>query len=287
MGLIIQGNKKARPFYNNQDLNAFIDTKKVWKLHLESFSFRVTGDSFAIPVCSHSSIANLPYNWRIFYGDGSEPVIESGFNETYKLLPRHTYTDGKNSHIIKITPVVDTPNWLGAWRFANTATVNAESSKVVEILSPVITDHMRTMGPYSHYYMFLNCYNLIRVAPTLLPSTNLGIYCYTGMFESCTNLESWPELPATTLNTNCYYFMFYGNQKLTSITLHATTLAAACYHSMLKACSNLSEVRVAATNMIASHCPDMLLGVSPSGDLYAGNGVYPPTPSGWNRHIYI
>ena len=42
------------------------------------------------------------------------------------------------------------------------------------------------------------------------------------MFEGCTSLTTAPELPATTLASNCYYSMFKGCTNLNTITLGYT-----------------------------------------------------------------
>ena len=46
------------------------------------------------------------------------------------------------------------------------------------------------------------------------------------MFGACTSLTTAPELPATTLAVTCYAYMFYGCEKLNSITMLATNISA-------------------------------------------------------------
>ena len=45
------------------------------------------------------------------------------------------------------------------------------------------------------------------------------------MFSNCTSLTNAPELPATTLETDCYSYMFYGCTKLKYIKCLATDIS--------------------------------------------------------------
>ena len=72
---------------------------------------------------------------------------------------------------------------------------------------------------------------------------------FCSLFENCSVLTSAPELPATTLATDCYYEMFYGCKNLTSATeLPATTLAVYCYQGMFYNCTKLSTVTMVASD---------------------------------------
>jgi len=46
------------------------------------------------------------------------------------------------------------------------------------------------------------------------------------MFSNCTSLTTAPALPATTLATYCYAYMFSNCISLNSITCYATTISA-------------------------------------------------------------
>ena len=60
------------------------------------------------------------------------------------------------------------------------------------------------------------------------------------MFNGCTSLTVAPELPATTLQPNCYSSMFNGCTSLTTVSiLPATTLAEYCYAYMFQGCTSL------------------------------------------------
>ena len=50
------------------------------------------------------------------------------------------------------------------------------------------------------------------------------------MFYGCTSLTTAPELPATTLATNCYYYMFCNCTKLNYIKALFTTKPSTAYN---------------------------------------------------------
>ena len=65
-------------------------------------------------------------------------------------------------------------------------------------------------------------------------------YTFYGMFKDCTSLVTAPELPATTLTSNCYNHMFYGCTSLTTAPeLTTTTLTSYCYAYMFQNCTSL------------------------------------------------
>ena len=110
-----------------------------------------------------------------------------------------------------------------------------------------------------------------------------------GAFRNCTALTSAPQLPATTLASNCYAGMFTGCTALTSApTLPATTLATRCYSSMFDGCTSLSSITCLATNISASNClQGWVKGVKSSGTFTKSSSMSSwPTgtngiPQGW------
>jgi hypothetical protein len=83
------------------------------------------------------------------------------------------------------------------------------------------------------------------------------------MFYYCTNLTTAPELPATTLADDCYYYMFYNCNKLNYIKMLATDISAS-------GCLSNWVIGVASTGTFVKN-PDM--NSLPTG--YSG------IPSGW------
>lgn len=81
-------------------------------------------------------------------------------------------------------------------------------------------------GDYALSALFDHNTHLIDASGLLLPATTLSAWCYSNMFNSCTNLTTAPELPATTLKTGCYWYMFYDCSNLNSVTCLATDISA-------------------------------------------------------------
>lgn len=105
--------------------------------------------------------------------------------------------------------------------------------------SPDLFSEMTTAPEDCCRAMFVLCSGL-ETGPTSLPATELGPSCYRSMFQG-TALKTAPELPATTLATYCYYYMFYQCTSLiTAPELPATSLASYCYGYMFQGCSKLT-----------------------------------------------
>ena len=111
------------------------------------------------------------------------------------------------------------------------------------------------------------------------------------LFYNCTTLKSVSDnfLPATTLANNCYKYMFYGCNSLTTApVLRATTLAEYCYANMFYGCSRLNYIEMLATDISATSClASWVVGVAATGtfvknvnatwNVVGNNGV----PTGW------
>ena len=69
------------------------------------------------------------------------------------------------------------------------------------------------------------------------------------MFIGCTSLTQAPVLPATTLATNCYKYMFNDCTSLTSApVLPATSVTRACYSNMFNNCTSLKRIKMNASS---------------------------------------
>ena len=123
---------------------------------------------------------------------------------------------------------------------------------------------IRTLVDYDNYvtvstanarfcYLFRDCASLT-TAPEL-PATTLDSYCYYGMFYKCAGLTTAPELPATTLAPYCYQNMFlYCAGLTTAPKLPATTLADYCYKAMFYHCAGLTTAPELPATVLADYC---------------------------------
>ena len=94
---------------------------------------------------------------------------------------------------------------------------------------------------WTFYKLFYNCSNIVNVDSNFLPATTLASGCYRYMFYGCTSLTTAPTLPATTLANYCYGNMFQNCTSLTTApALPATTLADSCYRYMFSGCTRLT-----------------------------------------------
>ena len=109
---------------------------------------------------------------------------------------------------------------------------------------------------YNFSNLFSGCTKLISAGNLILPATTLTTYCYYWLFYGCTSLTTAPSiLPATTLANGCYNNMFYNCTSLTTAPeLPATTLAQQCYASMFKNCRSLVNAPELPATTLAESC---------------------------------
>jgi hypothetical protein len=110
-----------------------------------------------------------------------------------------------------------------------------------------------TLSDYCYSAMFNHCSNLVE--PPKLPAKVLTESCYNGMFQDCTSLVNAPELPATTLVKKCYAYMFSGCTSLVNAPeLPATELAEECCFCMFKNCWKLVNAPKLPATTLAHQC---------------------------------
>ena len=102
--------------------------------------------------------------------------------------------------------------------------------------------------------LFYGVTTLVSAEKLLLPATTLVSTCYSYMFQGCSSLTTGPALPATTLTDFCYRSLFTNCTSLTTAPeLPATTLAQSCYGYMFQGCSSLTTApELPATTLVKS-----------------------------------
>lgn len=84
---------------------------------------------------------------------------------------------------------------------------------------------------------------------TVIPDgANISYLFYNTKLVDASELQ----MPATTLTTNCYAFMFYGTWIKTHPKLPATTMVNGCYQSMFRNIVNLERLELPATTLADS-----------------------------------
>ena len=191
----------------------------------------------------------------------------------YDLSGKFQYSvnEGKWENVVKDTEVLfGGTNGNLRLRGTNkngTATDDSNYSTIIFTVPSVkvaCTGDIRTLLDYKTYKtvatdqakfcdLFFNC-NALTSAPQL-PATTLASKCYSYMFSGCTNLKSAPELPATTLASECYSHMFSGCTNLKSAPeLPAKTLAYSCYSYMFNGCTSIESAPALPATTLAVYC---------------------------------
>jgi hypothetical protein len=245
---------------------------------------------------THIDNAPLPIDTYLTFiakGDGEfnfGAVRESAMLE-YSTDNGQTWTEGNSvkvgfgDKVMWKGPITATTSGIGT--FYSTVEFDVEGN----IMSLLSGDNFRNnttirSGCFASLFAgapIVNADNLILAATTL--ETN----CYEYMFGGCKSLIMAPELPATTLADNCYELMFSGCTLLTTAPeLPALELVSDCYNSMFAGCTNLNYINA---NFITTpgndYTYDWVKNVSPTGtfvkntsatwNVRGNNGV----PSGW------
>lgn len=209
----------------------------------------------------------------------------------WKSLSRNTVTEkiNRGQKLMFRGELIPKPS-IGIGTF----TVNKNFSLSGNAMSMLFGDDSRnnfSLFGYDNAFLrlFANCTTLKTVSSGFLPATDLGMQCYTDMFQGCTNLTNSPNLPATELIQGCYLYMFQGCTNLTEAPkLPATELAVTCYAYMFDGCVKIDYIKMLATEISASNCLlDWVSGVSSTGtfvknkdatwDVAGASGV----PDGW------
>ena len=145
------------------------------------------------------------------------------------------------------------------------------------------------------YNLFATNNHLKDASGLLLPATTLASSCYSYMFRDCNSLTAAPVLPATTLAEGCYYGMFQDCRSLTTAPeLPAPVLVDYCYSNMFYNCRKLNSVTCLATSGInQSNSTDYWLynaGIEVEGTKTfnaVSTATWPTSisgiPSGWTR----
>lgn len=114
-----------------------------------------------------------------------------------------------------------------------------------------------SVSSYAFAYLFYGS-KVVSAENLILPATTLASNCYRWMFEACTNLITAPSiLPATNLSGTfrCYDSMFSGCTSLTTAPeLPATTLANWSYAYMFAHCTSLTTAPELPATTLTEGC---------------------------------
>ena len=142
------------------------------------------------------------------------------------------------------------------WTLDSGIIINKVYGNIGSLLDPINYSTMTTYSQpqvFSRFFEHMN--TVVDASKLILPATTLTTGCYSYMFKGCKALTSAPELPATTLENQCYSHMFSGCKALTTApVLPATTLANQCYDYMFSSCTSLTTAPELPATTLAVSC---------------------------------
>ena len=186
----------------------------------------------------------------------------------WKTLSAGTATESiNNGHTLSFRGNLTPNSSKGIGTFTINKKCNLKGNCMSMLFGDNAADNYSLSGKdYAFYKLFYNCSNIVNVSSNFLPATTLASMCYQYMFYGCTSLTTAPTLPATTLVDSCYGSMFQG-------------------------CTSLNYIKCLAKNITASFCTDTWVnGVSGTGTFTGDPSSSWPTgdsgvPTGWSSNV--
>lgn len=125
----------------------------------------------------------------------------------------------------------------------------------------------KPMKPYGFYSLFRYNAMIRSVSEDFLPATTLATNCYRYIFSDCSSLTNAPKLPSMDLQPYCYYGMFDGCTSLVDApVLPATTLVSQCYTQMFYNCTKMNYIKAMFTTTPSiTYTDSWVYGVAASG----------------------
>ena len=153
---------------------------------------------------------------------------------------------------------VSNDNPTGISRFSSTGTFRASGNVMSMLYGDNFLDKtsFQNGSTYNLSHLFSECSTLMSIVGLQLPATTLTSHCYSYMFE-VTPITFAPSnlLPATTLAECCYQGMFSTCSSLIAVPdLPVTTLAKGCYQYMFNACTSLTNAPILPATTLANNC---------------------------------
>jgi len=218
----------------------------------EYFTIESLADNNSISFGLNSNSANITISWSLDKETWHDYTAEYKSPWTYVFT---TLSSGEKVYIKGNNFYYSTSTSLSYHYF------RASEDAVISgnIMSLIYGDNFQGETTISYQYAFNNLFynfsHLTNAENLILPATSLSSYCYSYMFNGCSALTKAPVLPAETMASYCYYFMFYGCSALTTAPdLPAETMASYCYYSMFYGCSALTTAPDLPAETMATYC---------------------------------
>ena len=175
---------------------------------------RFTANKGFIPD-NYLTIEALEDNLTASFTNDIEYTIDG---EEWVKLTAGTATESINSgHTLSFRGNLTPNSTKGIGTFTINKKCNLKGNCMSMLFGDNAADNYSLSGKnYAFSRLFYGCSNIVNVSSNFLPATTLATYCYQYMFRDCTSLTTAPELPATTLANSCYSNMFRNCTSLTT-----------------------------------------------------------------------
>ena len=181
------------------------------------------------------------------------------YGETYNIF-NWSYMEGKWKVSGNIMSMIDPEGFKSANNMPDKCFEAFFSDLYSDLYFTALVDASELILPatnlskYCYSFMFDGCSNLL-YSPKILPALELSEGCYEDMFSNCESLITVPELPAIKLSEYCYSYMFDHCTSLEVVPkLKAETLTENCYSGMFSGCSSLTKAPELPAENLAEWC---------------------------------
>ena len=179
-------------------------------------------------------------------------------NSTWVDLPVDTATptvSAGSKIYFRATGLTATSSSYGIGTFTISGRCNLGGNTMSMLHGADFIGKMYLTTGYTFSRLFYGQAKIINAKRLILPAMTLKTYCYAYMFYNCASLEEAPELPATGLQSYCYNYMFSGCTSLKKApVLPATTVQQSCYAYMFRGCTSLEEAPELPATYLGSSC---------------------------------
>lgn len=243
-------------YLGNDLVEAYYGEQKIWPTHdytLDYLTIESLEDNNTIGWAANGATKTISYST-----DGGTTWTQLSSSDTITTL------DTGDAVILKGTNNSYAEYIYNTNQF-NYFTTTGDCKVYGNIMSLIYGDNFTSnsdfpSGSYMNFYGLFAGTDVVSAKDLILPATTLTSSCYEFMFGGCYWLTQAPNLPATTLAPLCYGSMFEDCSSLTKAPkLPATVMqgsgwGSGCYNSMFKYCSSLTNVSDMQIATLATGC---------------------------------
>lgn len=178
----------------------------------------------------------------------------------WKALPASTYTESINTgQTLSFKGFIEPFGPMGPPKTSGQFIVEKRCNLKGNIMSLLFGDDFTDKTDMTNKTlraMFVST-AVVDASNLILPGIILSYSCYNQMFQNNNFIEKAPELPATTIEQNCYSQMFCGCSNLIQApkVLPANKVLYSSYNNMFYGCTSLTKApEILATEIYGPYC---------------------------------